>query len=428
MSAWLELSGYPVSQAEDGIRAWSAAQLDCPPIVVTDWNMPEMSGLELCRSIRRKLCNEDVYILVATSRDSGDDLSEAMAAGANDFLSKPIQEDEFLARIQNAENAIRQLQMKTELAEVDDLTGLLNRRSFLERSEAALEVTKQLGQPTSCLMMDIDLFKQFNDQYGHAMGDDVLRLVASIIKEASQNREIAGRLGGDEFCILLSEYDENEAIVYADRLRKLIIDRSSELIGANVVVRTTIGVSPFTAECSTITDLLELSDRALLSAKNEGRDRTQSYTGLQRQHLNEGGNATAGQFALLRCTSAEAIMTTGMAVYGEQELFRNTLASFLASNADSACVVNENRELVGMVSERDFLNALASRKELDAPLSDVMNGNIARFTLDTTAEKIWQTLQRTPMLRSVVVDGRGVPVGMIERRSLLRLLSEIEEI
>ena len=99
MSAWLETSGYPVHQAGDGNEARVFTQMACPPIVVTDWNMPRMSGLELCRYIREHHDNDQVYVLIATSRDTGDDLSEAMDAGANDFLSKPIREQEFLARI-----------------------------------------------------------------------------------------------------------------------------------------------------------------------------------------------------------------------------------------------------------------------------------------------------------------------------------------
>ncbi|QDV22025.1 Response regulator PleD [Aureliella helgolandensis] len=428
MSAWLELSGYQVAQAEDGIRAWSAAEFDCPPIVVTDWNMPEMSGLDLCRSIRAKLCNEHVYILIATSRDSGDDLSEAMAAGANDFLSKPIQEDEFLARIQNAENAIRQLQIQTELAEIDGLTGLLNRRTFVERSQTAIEAAMARNRPASCLMMDIDLFKQYNDEYGHAVGDEVLRLVGSIIKEMCQHQELAGRLGGDEFCLFLTDYEEPQAVQFAEELRNRIASRSADVIGAKMMVRTTMGVSPLLGHCENLTALLEQADRALLAAKSEGRDRTQSYSSLQRQQLQTCDLSVESHLTDLKGTTADKLMTTSIAIYGEQESFRTSLASFLASNADSACVVNQNQQLVGMVSERDYLNAMASRKELDTPLRDLMNCNIARFTPETTADQIWQTLQRTPMLRSVVVDENGVPLGMIERRALLSLLRDIGNI
>ena len=189
-----------------------------------------------------------------------------------------------------------------------------------------------------------------------------------------------------------------------------------------------MGVSPLLGHCENLTALLEQADRALLAAKSEGRDRTQSYSSLQRQQLQTCDLSVESHLTGLKGTTADKLMTTSIAIYGEQESFRTSLASFLASNADSACVVNQNQQLVGMVSERDYLNAMASRKELDTPLRDLMNCNIARFTPDTTADQIWQTLQRTPMLRSVVVDENGVPLGMIERRALLSLLRDIGNI
>ena len=181
MSAWLEMSGYCVHQAQDGSEAWESAKRNCPPIVVTDWNMPRMSGLELCRFIREHHGNDRVYVLIATSRDTGDDLSKAMDAGANDFLSKPIREDEFLARIRSAENSLRRLQSKTQLADLDALTGLLNRRAFHERGQKLVDRALNHCQSMACLVLDVDLFKQFNDQFGHAIGDEVLCNVAAAL-------------------------------------------------------------------------------------------------------------------------------------------------------------------------------------------------------------------------------------------------------
>lgn len=424
MSAWLEMSGYSVQQAEDGESAWNSAKLACPPIVVTDWNMPRMSGLELCRYIRAHHGSDQVYVLIATSREPGDNLTEAMDAGANDFLSKPIREDEFLARIRSAENALRRLQSKTELADSDELTGLLNRRSFYERGQRTLDMAHQEGLAVACAVLDIDLFKQFNDRYGHAVGDEVLRTVASAFLEECRDSDLVCRLGGDEFCMLLPGASEAAAVEVAERVRTRIGTHAVQVNGEQVRIRTTFGIAPLADGVETITELIELADKVLLAAKDDGRDRTLSLFGLCLRNSQSGPPGGESYIELLRSRRAEDIMTEVSTVFSAEESLNAACRALLQANVDCACVIGEQGELQGIVTERDLLNALSTGVATECPLREITSSNIARFGPHVGVADIWECLQRTPMLRSVIVDSRGAPIGFVRRRALLRLLHE----
>ena len=426
MSAWLEMSGYTVVQAEDGVGAWDSAKTDCPPIVVTDWNMPNMSGLELCRSIRQHHGCDDIYVLIATARDTGDDLSAAMEAGANDFLSKPIREDEFLARIRSAEIALSRMQVKTALAERDSLTGLLNQRSFRQRSQHAIENAVAAGQPVSCVVLDIDHFKHFNDQYGHATGDEVLQIVADVIAEHVRKNDFACRLGGDEFSVLLTDASEQNAIDFANRIREQIALRSCNGDIKTLCVRTTLGVATATDGVVLIDNLLEQADSVLLAAKTEGRYRALCLSDLRHRDQSKlsGHGILVEQ---LRAMYSEEIMTKTVAVFRDTQSLNGAMDRFINSGVDCACVINAKSELVGVVSERDFINTLATPNVSQKPLAAVMNNNFTRFPPMTSLAVVWDSLQRNPMLRTVIVDTNGFPLGLVPRRMVLEIVHRLTQ-
>lgn len=419
------MSGYPVTQAEDGCQAWESAQSECPPIVVTDWNMPKMSGLELCKIIRQQHDLDRVYVLIATSRYEGDDLAVAMDAGANDFLSKPVREDEFLARIRSAENALKHLQSKTELAESDPLTGLLNRRAFVDRAQSVIDDAGQIGSPVSCVMLDIDLFKKFNDDFGHAFGDEVLKIVAEGITMECRDSDLACRLGGDEFCVLLTGASENKGFEVGERIRNRIRKHTGENAGDQFSVKTTLGVATLDESHATIHDLMETADSVLIGAKNEGRNRTLSQSMLCQRKSDIVSYQDDYARELLQSTLARRIATRTPATLNEDDSIESALQAFLEVNVDCACVVNDCNELVGMVTERDFLTVFATGECSDLSVSEIMSCNIARYQPTDPVIRIWESLQRTPMLRNVIVNEKNQPIGLVYRRSLLQLIHEL---
>lgn len=422
MSVWLESSGYTVVQAENGSIAWDAAQYDCPPIVVTDWNMPQMSGLDLCKYIRQAHDPDKVYLLIATSRDEGGDLHEAMEAGANDFLSKPIRQDEFLARIQNAENSLRELQNRRAMADSDPLTGLLNRRAFLAQAQRVLEDSRSQLTAVSCVMLDVDQFKKYNDDYGHAVGDEVLRIVADCLRRETRESDLSCRLGGDEFCVLLSGASENDAYEIAERIRQRIAQQSAQLQQQSLAIHSTLSVTAWAPNVETIEELLDITDRVLLIGKADGRNRTVRHSDLQRGRADSSDAQMRPERRLLETTAVERIVKHPITVLGDDEPWLNARQIYLNNEIDFICVVNRAGELVGAITERELLNAVIHGQPQDATVRAIMSYNFVSYSLKDPLIKVWETFHRTPMMRKIVVDPANHPIGQLDIKSLVELL------
>ncbi|QDU80264.1 Response regulator PleD [Polystyrenella longa] len=272
LATWLDIHGYEVLTASDGLEAWDIIQEKKPSIVVTDIKMPKKTGLDLCREVRRIHDRDEVFLMVATAKDGPRDLEEAMNAGADDFLTKPVDEHELLARIRQAELILSRLRSQKELAESDPLTGLMNRRAFDERCEREIENSLRLNLPLSCLLIDLDYFKQVNDTFGHGTGDQALKWVALLMHECTRKYDILCRFGGDEFSILLPRAKELQAVEIAERLRETIIKKPLKVGKENIHLNLTVGVAQWDPSHTRPSNLIDAADNALLAAKAYGRN------------------------------------------------------------------------------------------------------------------------------------------------------------
>ena len=197
-------------------------------MVITDWMMPDMDGPELCRRIRAGRRHPYTYILMVTSRTDRLDRLAALAAGADDFLTKPVDEEELEVRLAIAGRILgvqAELEAKNarleEMANLDPLTGLANRRRLAEGIDAVLS-GGEMAPPFSVLAIDVDHFKSYNDEFGHLAGDDVLRLIAATLRANTRSGDLVARYGGEEFIVLLPGVDLGLAGTVAESLRAAI--------------------------------------------------------------------------------------------------------------------------------------------------------------------------------------------------------------
>jgi diguanylate cyclase (GGDEF)-like protein len=270
VSRLLEARGDDVRPFTDGRAALAYVKED-PAVdaLITSAEPLSMSGLELCWETR--LLTGDrraIYVILMSSNQERRNLIEALDSGADDFIGKPPVAEELYARLRAAERLASMHRDLVQLASLDSLTGIFNRRAFFERAEETRAQLPALGT-FSGIMLDIDHFKRINDGHGHGMGDRAIREVASVIANASP---IVGRLGGEEFAVLLPGCNLSAALEIAERLRgevaalRLNGTREAETLTAS------FGVSQW-REGDTVDGMLKRADMALYAAKAAGRNR-----------------------------------------------------------------------------------------------------------------------------------------------------------
>ncbi len=277
-------SAYRLIHAKDGAEAWDVLQQNADiELVITDINMPRMTGHQLLVKIRKA---EDpryknLPVIVMTTTDDNVDRNLAFLNGANDFLTKPIDDIELQARVNvhyKLAHTIRQLESsKRQLAEqatTDPLTRLKNRRAFFENGTQQISMARRYGTDLSIIVADVDYFKKVNDTYGHKAGDDALVAVARILTEMTRTEDTVARIGGEEFAVLLPDTNRLGAAVLAERIRSAI-ERERLILSERVVpITLSIGVASFATELvDSVDQLLSITDQRLYLAKKNGRNR-----------------------------------------------------------------------------------------------------------------------------------------------------------
>jgi two-component system cell cycle response regulator len=276
----LKKQGHQVESATDGVEAWQMLrQPDAPRLAILDWMMPGMDGPEVVRRVRALGTEKPPYILILTTRAEKADIIAGLKAGADDYLSKPFDLGELCARI---EVGRRVVEMQASLiasrealahqATHDPLTGLWNRRAILDQLNREVSRASRGGGVWAVGLCDIDHFKQINDKYGHLSGDDVLRGFSRILRESLRPYDSAGRIGGEEFLLVLPIKGPNDSVSSFDRLRARIAESKIPTRSGVLSITASFGVASASAG-SKADQMLEAADAALYRAKNAGRNR-----------------------------------------------------------------------------------------------------------------------------------------------------------
>lgn len=281
----LSAAGYEVVEAEDGQIAWELLQREPFQMVITDWMMPRLDGKELIQRIRSRKQESYTYIIMLTAIDDKPLVVIGLESGADEYLTKPFDSKELLARVASGvrilklEEQLREARQEMEvLALHDGLTNLFNRRAIEEQAEGELNFASRKGLPLSIILLDIDHFKSINDQYGHKIGDDTLRRLALVLVENIRLYDHVGRWGGEEFIVLLPDTRLEEAVKVAERLRVKTADAKFSLDnGEQFPVSISLGVACASGTYPLLLKLVDAADQALYQAKESGRNRVCSF-------------------------------------------------------------------------------------------------------------------------------------------------------
>lgn len=287
---------YEVVEVDNGADALATLQKENGPhIAILDWQMPGLSGVEVCRQVRARSDERYVYMLLVTAREDRKSLLDGLAAGADDYLSKPFDTEELACRLRTGvrivelEDRLRKAQARLEYeATHDGLTGILNRSAILEMLQKELERSQRTGRPTAVLMADVDHFKRINDAHGHAAGDQVLRSVAEVIRRSVRPYDSVGRYGGEEFLIVLPETNPADVETVAERVRAAAAATPILIDGQEKLVTLSIGIDAAAPDDMTDAErMVSGADMAMYQAKNAGRNRVHRRAALSMNRLRE---------------------------------------------------------------------------------------------------------------------------------------------
>lgn len=296
MKTLLEQAGHTVTTAGNGADALGLVEKFKPQLIITDWVMPKMDGIEFCKALRQNPVWRNIYVFIMTAQEGTDRLVEAFKAGVNDYMTKPINIKVLGARL-GAGQRVVQLQEELEfdrqelrkfsaelaasnerlqqMALTDVLTGLPNRRFADEHLERQWAGAERSGSPLSCMLVDIDHFKKINDTYGHKIGDDALKRVSEVLHGAVRKQDVVCRFGGEEFLVICPDTPAEQALQYAERLRRSVAEMATCCAGGREFNLTvSIGLANKKTTLLNTATLLQLADKRLYAAKKAGRNCT----------------------------------------------------------------------------------------------------------------------------------------------------------
>ncbi len=266
-----------LDSALNGIEAMQKIESEHPDLILLDVCMPDVSGFELCKSIKARPDSSNIPIIFLTGASEVKQKVMGFEVGAVDYIEKPFEPEELTARVRAALRSKRYFDMLAQRAMLDGLTGLWNRTHFDQRLLEEVAGSQRYDRPLSLVMLDVDRFKSINDSYGHPFGDEVLQSVGDVMIKNARTSDSACRYGGEEFTIILRETDVEGAVVFAERLRAQIEALKFKHKGQPVKVTASFGVSANTLcrnPCNlTKAWLVDSADRALYQAKQTGRNR-----------------------------------------------------------------------------------------------------------------------------------------------------------
>jgi diguanylate cyclase (GGDEF)-like protein len=267
---------YDVDAVGDGETALKRAAELKPDLVLLDLFLPGMDGFGALTGLRRNSKTADTPVIFLSAQGDAETKSQGLSLGAADYLAKPFSEQELMARVDRTLKLTAQKEHYRALAQTDGLTGLPNFRSFHARLEEEVSRATRYGHPLACAMVDLDGLKTINDKMGHAAGNRAIVALADAVREELRDTDFAARYGGDEFVVLLPQTSEPQAALFAERLRRRLVEASER---AGLPVRGSIGVAAVSADeleaPDASEDLLRRADEALYRAKRSGRDRVE---------------------------------------------------------------------------------------------------------------------------------------------------------
>jgi diguanylate cyclase (GGDEF)-like protein len=280
----LNKSGYDTFTATGGEEALEVVDKNKPDLVLLDVMMPQMDGFEVCEKLKSSHHTDDIPIIFLSAKTETEALVRGFDVGGADYITKPFQRAELLARVKT-HITIKKMQVElleqnvllAKLARTDPLTGVYNRRFFIEALEREFARSRRYENPLSLLIIDADHFKSINDLYGHDTGDSVLKALCDAGRGIFRKTDFFARIGGEEFAVILPHTDQSKSHEVAERFLKRIEELTVKSEKGDVNFTVSIGIASIDEQTKEMENLMKKADKALYLAKENGKNRIEAY-------------------------------------------------------------------------------------------------------------------------------------------------------
>ncbi|MBV8886698.1 MAG: diguanylate cyclase, partial [Chroococcidiopsidaceae cyanobacterium CP_BM_RX_35] len=263
--------GFQLTLLDNPRQFWSTLEQSHPDLLILDLEMPQFSGIDLCRVVRNDSQWSELPVLFLSAYSDAETVNRVFTAGADDYVSKPVVGPELLARILNR---LERTHSRQRLAETDILTGIANRRKSISELTRLLHLAERQKQSLCLVILDLDQFKQVNDQYGHEAGDQVLRRFGGLLSQIFRREDIVARWGGEEFIVGLYGATQQQSWARIMQLQAAVYQQEfTSALGQKFRVTFSGGIAEFPANGTDLQALYRSADAALYQAKAEGRNR-----------------------------------------------------------------------------------------------------------------------------------------------------------
>ncbi len=267
-------AGFEVTTGSNGKEGLAAVESSEVDLIISDIMMPEMDGFQFCQEVRKNSRISNIPFIFLSARGGIQDKMSGFQDGADDYITKPFDPNELVMRV--TAMLMRASRYRME-AYTDSLTGLSNRRYFDKKLGEMVSLAHRYKQPFSLAMLDIDFFKDFNDKFGHLVGDQILIHLGKFLRDELRDSDFSCRYGGEEFVIILPDTTKESAFHLVDRLRKKFSETPLVEDGGSYQVTFSIGLAEYPTDADTAREMVKCADDALYESKTAGRNATTVY-------------------------------------------------------------------------------------------------------------------------------------------------------
>jgi diguanylate cyclase (GGDEF)-like protein len=416
--------GYRVQQAADAAQCLAAVSAAPPDLLLVDEKLSDADAVSLVRQVTKKAPQRDLVVMLLVGESAHDALLEALEAGVDDFLAKPIVYGELLARLRAAARTLEYERRVRRQRGRDSVTGAANREALLARLQHELHQGSAKTGSLACVAVDLDFFGRVNLEFGRATGDDVLRRVGEALEEGRGQDEIVAHLGNGRFAILLPGRSELDAAAWAESMRARVANVAVTCGEQTVSVTASLGVYACHRGNRTAEEILDHAEQALTAAKRSGRNCVARFGEFATEQQVWDDLAAPGK--LFERTVARDVMTPSTCILQNTDSVEQAAYMFRRSKLPVIPLVDQAGALVGTVTEDQGLSEVAEDRP-DQPLDELMLRNLPRVDEDASLASILEFFGRDPSSIAIVVGGKGQPSGYITRDSLTALIRPVTQ-